>query len=95
MNIDVKPTIPCSMDESTQREIKLLEPCRSILQDTCCWCFPELVLSDDDLARILREDVVDKVLKGYASLQHKEFALLEKCHALILQIHNTSTIKGA
>lgn len=66
-NIDVKPTALASMDENTQREIMhLLEPLQKhFTRYLAVGGFPELVLSDDDFGakRILREDVVDKVLK--------------------------------
>jgi len=67
LNIDVKPTSLALMSENTQREIMhMLEPLQKhFTRYLAVGGFPELVLSDNDFAaqRILREDVVDKVLK--------------------------------
>lgn len=67
LNIDVKPTALPLMKEQTQREIMhLLEPLQKhFTRYLAVGGFPELVLSNDDYGaqRILREDVVDKVLK--------------------------------
>lgn len=102
LNIDVKPTSLASMDESTQREIKhLLEPLQKhFTRYLAVGGFPELVLSDDDFdaQRILREDVVDKVLKrDIPSLFNiRNSALLEKVFLYLCfnssNIINTSTI---
>ncbi len=67
LNTDVKPTSLASMNETAQREIMhLLEPLQKhFTRYLAIGGFPELVLSNDDFGaqRILREDVVDKVLK--------------------------------
>lgn len=102
LNIDVKPTSLASMTESTQREIMhLLEPLQKhFTRYLAVGGFPELVLSDDDFnaQRILREDVVDKVLKrDLPSLFNiRNSAVLEKVFLYICfnssNIINTSTI---
>ena len=102
LNIDVKPTSLASMGESTQREIMLLlEPLQKhFTRYLAVGGFPELVLSDDDFGsqRILREDVVDKVLKrDIPSLFNiRNSAILEKVFLYLCfnssNIINTSTI---
>lgn len=67
LNTDVKPTALVSKSEKTQREIMhILEPLQKhFTRYLAVGGFPELVLSNDDFyaQRVLREDVVDKVLK--------------------------------
>ena len=67
LDIEVKPTALVSMNGNTQREIMhALEPLQKhFARYLSIGGFPELVLSSDDYGaqRILREDVVDKVLK--------------------------------
>lgn len=67
INIDVKPDTLVSMNKNTQMDIiHLLEPLQKhFTRYLAVGGFPELVLSNDDRSsqRILREDVVDKVLK--------------------------------
>jgi predicted AAA+ superfamily ATPase len=102
LNIDVKPTSIASMSENTQREIMhLLEPLQKhFTRYLAVGGFPELVLSGDDFGaqRILREDVVDKVLKrDIPSLFNiRNSAILEKVFLYLCfnssNIINTSTI---
>lgn len=102
LNVDVKPTALASMSENTQREIMhTLEPLQKhFTRYLAVGGFPELVLSDDDYGaqRILREDVVDKVLKrDIPSLFNiRNSAILEKVFLYLCfnssNIINTSTI---
>ena len=102
LNTDVKPTSLASMSESTQKEIMhLLEPLQKhFTRYLAVGGFPELVLSNDDFdaQRILREDVVDKVLKrDIPSLFNiRNSAILEKVFLYLCfnssNIINTSTI---
>lgn len=102
LNVDVKITSLAAMGESTQREIMhLLEPLQKhFTRYLSVGGFPELVLSDDDFGaqRILREDVVDKVLKrDIPSLFNiRNSAVLEKVFLYLCfhssNIINTSTI---
>ncbi len=102
MNVDVKPTSLASMGKNTQREIMhLLGPLQKhFTRYLTVGGFPELVLSNDDFSaqRILREDVVDKVLKrDIPSLFNiRNSAVLEKVFLYLCfnssNIINTSTI---
>jgi predicted AAA+ superfamily ATPase len=102
LNIDVKPTALALMNENTQSEIMhLLEPLQKhFTRYLAVGGFPELVLSDDDFnaQKILREDVVDKVLKrDIPSLFNiRNSAVLEKVFLYLCfnssNIINSSTI---
>ena len=63
---DIKSTqIISNRYKSKQKYLINFLVCKCILSDTCKCGFPELALSSDDLyaQRVLREDIVDKVLK--------------------------------
>ncbi|HHW22933.1 MAG TPA: ATP-binding protein [Clostridiaceae bacterium] len=102
LNADVKPTSLASLNKKTQTEImNLLAPLQKhFTRYLAVGGFPELVLSNDDFGsqRILREDVVDKVLKrDIPSLFNiRNSAVLEKVFLHLCfhssNIINTSTI---
>ena len=102
LNIDVKPTSLVTMNENAQREIMhILDPLQKhFTRYLVVGGFPELVLSNDDFnaQRILREDVVDKVLKrDIPSLFNiRNSVILEKVFLYLCfnssNIINTSTI---
>lgn len=102
LNVDVKPTSLALMSENIQTEIMhQLEPLQKhFTRYLTVGGFPELVLSNDDFGsqRILREDVVDKVLKrDIPSLFNvRNSVILEKVFLYLCfnssNIINTSTI---
>ncbi|NTV90979.1 MAG: ATP-binding protein [Clostridiales bacterium] len=102
LDVDIKPTALVSMNKSTQIEIMhMLEPLQKhFARYLAVGGFPELVLSKDDFSaqRILREDVVDKVLKrDIPSLFNiRNSIILEKVFLYLCfnssNIINTSTI---
>lgn len=102
LDASLKPTGLTTMSEGAQREIMhLLEPIQKhFARYLAVGGFPELALSKDDFGsqRILREDVVDKVLKrDIPSLFNiRNFAILEKVFLYLCfnssNIINTSTI---
>ena len=102
LDITIKPTALATMNKNSQREIMyLLEPLQKhFTRYLAVGGFPELVMSDNDysIQRILREDVVDKVLKrDIPSLFNiRNSTVLEKVFLYLCfnssNIINTSTI---